>query len=531
MNEYDVIVVGAGAAGGLAASRLSAAGLRVLVLDAGWKASYFETPFRRLSADLIGYVANPKSLRFLPHNLVWKGRQALKLVGSVRQPVQTKCYAWERDPAAFVDDKDCPYEVAPGSTFTWLRSRQVGGRITIPGHGRQYYRMSPSELNPEDGVTPAWPISYSELDQWYTSVEETLGLKGAREELRYLPQSHVSEPIRPNPAESHLLDAIQTRWPGADVALSRYAAPPEFLTQDSTSESIDLRTGAVATRLLSGSDGAISGVEWYDHHTRATRVSSASKVFLCASAFESVRLMMASKSSSKPKGIGNSRDQLGKYIMDHILVRAEGTAGALEGEPISMADGRCIFLPRFDMRDLSAEDTNPGYGIQVYQSSGRPGHSYFTAAAFGEMLPRRENCLTLSETKVDRYGVPIALINCTHSDREKKLAARASKALRELVELAKVDVSHIDTEPAPPGLAAHECGGARMGTDPSSSVLDMNNECWDTPGLYVTDGSAFPSQGIPNPTLTIMALTARACAHASQASAITASSDQNEVSI
>lgn len=512
-KKYDAIIVGAGAAGGLAARILRDAGWHVLVLDAGWTPPFWRAPFRRSVAWLVSAMTNPKAIRILPQKLIWKGRQALKLLGRVRQPVQTNCFAWERMPDAFVDDVDHPYSQDDDAPFDWLRTRQVGGRMTVPGHGRQYYRFSDDELQPADGHSAAWPITADEIDPWYTFVEKKLTLTGARDGLACLPDSHIRTPIEPNASEVELQDKLMARWPNAKSVLGRYSVP---LSQDdlTTDAHVTYRRGAIAKRLVTYESGEVSGVEWLEAKSGRAQTSNADVVFLCASAFESVRLLMLSATEKHPEGLGGSSGVLGRYIMDHVLVRAEGEGGALPDEPVEMEDGRCVYLPRFDQRDGDVDGSKRGYGLQVYRASGRPGQSYFTVVSFGEMLPRAENRIQLSASQTDAWGIPVPEIRCAHGTHEKALAKAQRDAVCELADQVGATLTRVDEAAATPGTAAHECGGARMGADPDSSVLDPFNQCWDAKGLYVTDGAAFPSQGAQNPTLTIMALTARACDHA-----------------
>jgi HAMP domain-containing protein len=220
---------------------------------------------------------------------------------------------------------------------------------------------------------------------------------------------------------------------------------------------------------------------------------------------------MLSRSARNVAGLGAASGALGRYLMDHVLVSAEGIGSHSPREPRS---GRCLFLPRFDARESAVPAPGRGYGVQVYEFAGAGGRSHFAAFSFGEMIPRQENGVTLDPVRRDRWGIPVLRIDCAYSDTELAVARDQLRALRELAKLANVDLTRIDQTPAPPGSAYHECGTARMGTDPGNSVLDPNNECWDARGLYVTDGACFPSQGYQNPTLTILALTARACQHA-----------------
>ena len=189
-------------------------------------------------------------------------------------------------------------------------------------------------------------------------------------------------------------------------------------------------------------------------------------------------------------------------------------------QALALDDGRGIYLPRFDARECASPSPGRGFGVQVYQFPGSGGRSHFSAYSFGEMLPRAENRVTLDSKRRDAWGIPVLRIDCAFSETELARARDQMRALRELADVAGVKLVTLDDPPRLPGSAYHECGTARMGNDPANSVLDGNNQCWDARGLYVTDGASFPSQGIQNPTLTILALTARACHHARSSAAL-----------
>jgi choline dehydrogenase-like flavoprotein len=389
----------------------------------------------------------------------------------------------------------------------------LGGRVAVPGHGRQYYRLGPDDFNPRDGLSTPWPLQPNELDTWYALVEHRLGLSGMRDELPWLPDCELLHLLTPTQSEAALRDKIIARWAGARPILSRYAPPLDALEVAARTGRLQCRQGAVAREVCVDDSGRVCGVVWTDHRTKSERRSSAPLVFLCASALESTRLLMLSRSQRSPKGLGAASGVLGSYLMDHVIVSAEGFGPERFGASLT-EEGRCIYLPRFDARASSPPKSVRGYGAQVYQIPVGRGRSYFVAFAFAEMLPRLENRVTLDPNRRDAWGIPVLRIDCAHSDVELSRARDQTQALHELAELAEVALIRIDELPRPPGSAIHECGTARMGTEPATSVLDANNQCWDARGLYVTDGACFPSQGSQNPTLTILALTARACHHA-----------------
>lgn len=509
----DALVIGAGAAGGLAALLLAEAGLRVLVLNAGEVRSPVHFPIRWLVGRVVRRLAEPGGQRFIPAGLAYKGRAALKILARRRQRIQSRCYAWERAPEAFVDDVDCPYTTPPEHPFIWFRSRQLGGRMMIPGHGRQYYRFSSEDFAPADNLSPAWPLEAAELDPWYALVERRLQLAGAYEELACLPNSELSTLLLPTPSEAALMGTITARWPNTTVVQGRHAPPLNALELASRTGRVMVRQGAIAREIETDDTGHVQGVLWIDQKSGTEVRTRASLVFLCASALESTRLLLLSRSPRNPYGLGAASGALGHFLMDHVMIKAEGVGPKLLPGPLP-EEGRCLYLPRFDARNHSRPDRGRGFGVQVYQSPAAGQHSYFIAVAFAEMLPRLTNRVTLDPSRCDAWGIPVLHIDCTYSEAELALASAQIAAIEELAELTAVQLTTIDKSPPAPGSANHECGTARMGRSRANSVLDSHNQCWDALGLYVTDCACFPSQGSQNPTLTILALTARACHHA-----------------
>ena len=513
-GTFDAVVIGAGAAGGLAAERLTQGGLNVLVLDAGFRAPFLRAPLRRLISETVSRLANPNFLPFMPPFLLRYGRQALRLLGRIHQPVQTECYAWERRPEAFVDDRECPYTTPLGHPFVWVRARGLGGRVGIPGHGRCYFRFGHDDFVPADGESPPWPFAPEEMDPWYADVEKRLGISGTCDELPWLPDSEIACLLAPTEAEAALMNLVKARWPGFRPVLGRFAPPPDTLEAAALTGRLTLRQGAIV-RAVEVEGGRVTGVRWFDQTSRCERTVMSPLVFLCASALESTRILMLSQDAANGRPLGTQSNALGRYLMDHVMLRAYGIGARLPGvAPTHFEYGRCVYLPRFDARESSAPKPGRGFGVQIYQINIGRGRSLFHASAFAEMLPRPENRITLNRQRVDRWGIPVLHIDCSHGHKDLSLAADQNKALRELADVAGMSHREISSAPLPPGTAFHECGTARMGQDPATSVLDRYNQCWDARGLYVTDSASFPSQGAQNPTLTVMALTARACAHA-----------------
>jgi choline dehydrogenase-like flavoprotein len=511
---FDAIVVGAGAAGGLAAMLLTRAGLKVLLLDAGWHTGFWKAPLRNLIWSVVGTVADPRLQSLLAPGVINFGRRALRVAGTIHQPIQSKCFAWELSPGCFIDDRENPYVNESGSRFDWFRAHQIGGRMIIPGHGRQYYRLSNRDFAPDDTLSPHWPLAPGELDHWYELVERELGLSGRNEHCPLVPDGQLAHILTPSAAEAEVVELVQRRWGGIQPILGRSAPPLASIEHAAATTRLFCRRGAIVRDVQIDARGRATGVSWYDRATNLMQRACAPIVFLCASSLESTRILLSSASAARAAGIGAASGVLGRCLMDHVLVSGQGVGGSLPGEPEQGKAGRCVYLPRFDLRDGATAGRGRGYGVQIYRWSIGQGISYFNAVTFAEMAPRVENRVVLDQRRRDAWGLPVLRIACQHNDAEMQLAKDQLAAVRELGGLLKVKFNQLNEGPAPPGAAIHECGTARMGESPTDSVLDPHNQCWDASGLYVTDASAFPSQGAQNPTLTVLALTARACGHA-----------------
>lgn len=507
---HDVVIVGGGAAGGLAAALLTEAGMRVLVLDAGHRKSILQAPVQRSVSAVLAAISDPRLLRILPHSVVWRGEQILRALGRRRQPVQSRCYAWLRSPELFVDDRDNPYETEADQPFNWIRARGLGGRMVVPAHGRQYLRHGQRDFRPVDNLAPPWPFEPDALDPWYTLVERRLGLSGGLEHSPWVPDSELAEVRAPDAAERALMEKVSARYPAITPMLGRFAPPMPSLDQAAATGRLRCRTGAIASHIELDGKGRASGVVFHDIASNSRRLATAPLILLGASTLESTRILLASKSDRTPGGIGAQSGSLGKFLMDHVSIKIEGIGDAIETESRAGEVGRCVYLPRFEARNDVQVGQGRGFGVRIYRSPATLGKSYFTAIADAEMLPRSDNCAVLSDRR-DAWGMPVLRIAAKHSAEELEIAKDQTASLRELTGLLGVNITNISPGSGTPGSAIHECGTARMGNDSASSVLDPFNQCWEAPGLYVIDAAAFPSEGIQNPTLTIMALTARAC--------------------
>ena len=499
---YDAIVVGAGASGGWAAKQLTEGGMQVLLLDAG------ETPEQK---------ARSIWQQNLMRKIRYRGKVDQRTLSMRRQPIQSKTPAWEWNYHYFVDDLDNPYTTPADKPFTWLRSRQVGGRMIVKTHGRQLYRFSDSEFKAasRDGFGVDWPIAHRDLAPYYERVERWVGLTGTVEQIPHLPDSVLLPPQPMTEGEQLLKASVESCWPDRRVIPARTAPPPSTIPAALQTGRLTLRSNAIARQILvDDKTGKAKGVTFVDRHSHKTHEVRANVVVLCASTIESTRLLLNSASADHPQGLGNSSGLLGHYLMDHVnSVTVEGSIPQPERFARNVPAGS-FYIPQF--RNIADRQPNfiRGYGIQGTAArevlEGRD-RVPFVMRAFGEMLPRFENCITLDPAQKDAWGIPVAHISCAFSDNEHAMAEDTLATLKEMSAAAGFVVETESRSLAPPGTAAHEVGTARMGHDPATSVLNSFNQSWDVKNLFVTDGSCFVSQGYQNPTLTIMALTVRAC--------------------
>jgi choline dehydrogenase-like flavoprotein len=547
---YDAIVVGSGATGGWAAKVLTEKGMTVLVLEAG----------RQIDPE--------KDYRMMtwPYELKYRGIRP----GSVyapRQPIQSRCYAANEYGAhLFVDDIDNPYTTPDGKPFWWIRGRQVGGRSLT--WGRQSYRLSDYDFKAasRDGFDKDWPFGYADLEPYYAQVEDFAGISGSYEKLPQLPDSNFLPPMAMTCGEKILKRAVESRWKDRNVIIGRAAILTKphqgraachycghcdrgcdthsyFSSNGSTLPAaaktgrMTLRPNAVVREIIVDTNtGKAKGVRVVNQVTKQDYEEYGKVIVLCASSLESTRILLNSKSRQHPDGLGNSSGVLGAYLMDHMYsISASGYVPELQGMKYDFSDGRAngIYVPRF--RNIKDKHPNfiRGYGMQgsvrmgytFAQARRQPGFGAefkkfvrefpneigFGLGAWCEMLPRKENRVTIDPNKVDAWGIPALHIECTHGENERAMAKDALETIREMVDAAGFQTLYASDKPAPPGFCIHEVGTARMGDDRKTSVLNQWNQSWDVKNVFVTDGACFVSQGCQNPTLTMMAITARAC--------------------
>jgi choline dehydrogenase-like flavoprotein len=481
--NFDVIIVGAGATGSWAAKLLTERGLSVLLLEAGpTRAAVEATARSNGSAE------------------------------AARQIVQSQCYAFNTDTRhLFVDDLDNPYETPNQAPFVWIRMRLVGGR-TVLWH-RVALRMSDRQFKAAslDGLGADWPITYAELQPYYDAVERFLGVCGMYSNLEEIPDGLFLPATLSEPAQI-FKQAVELEWPDRHVTALRRAdatsccADTALAAAESTTR-LTLRAHSVVSRVVCDRTGRRAlGVEYVDCPLGSTREAHGKVIMLCASTIETTRIMLNSASSRHPYGIGNTNGLLGQYLTDHIS--GVGVTGVRAGECGGTSE---FYIPNFRNRSGRNEKFLRGYGIQGYIRPGPQQTTQCTLVCFGEMLPRATNSITLASAR-DRWGIPAPRVHCQFSDNELEMAHDQASQSERILRRAGFDV--IGTQGLnPPGCSIHEAGTARMGSHPRTSILNSYNQCWEVPNLFVTDGSAFPSVGFQNPTLTMMAMTARACSY------------------
>jgi len=544
---FDAVVVGSGATGGWAAKELTEAGLKVAVLEAG----------RKLDP------AKDYSEHKLPYEMPLRGQKAASELEK-DQFIQKKCYQCdEYANHLFVNDNDCTYTTPKDRPFAWIRGRHVGGKSIM--WGRQSYRLSDYDLKAasRDGFGMDWPLDYAELAPYYDRVERFVGISGMAENVPQLPDSQFLPPMALNCGEMVARQTLKEKF-GRTLTIGRtailtapvggrppchycgpcgrgcttgsyYSSPASSLPAAAATGRLTLIPNAVVSHIALDDTGRCRSVNYVDRLTRAQREVFAKTVVLCASTLESTRIMLNSKSERHPNGLANGSGVLGHYLMDHIM--GGGARGQL---PMSnkYVDDRArrpngIYVPRFRNIDQKHDAFLRGYGFQGGASLEKWGHAFampgFGAAfkkrvrderpwmmnfsGFGECLARYENFCRLDEEKVDAWGIPVLHISMDHSDNEHDMMRDMRDTAEEMLKAMGAEDIEGRADIAMPGLTIHEVGTARMGNDPGSSVTNRWQQAHEVKNLFLMDGAVFPSSACQNPTLTMMALAARACAH------------------
>ena len=549
-RKFDAIVIGSGITGGWAAKELSEKGLKTLVLERGQK---------------MDHVIDYKTALTDP----WKfeNRNSPSPESRESSPIQSKCYAFnEGTEHLFVKDEDHPYtQVKP---FDWIRGYQVGGKSLM--WARQCYRWSPMdfEANMKDGVGIDWPIRYDELAPWYSYVEKFAGINGNKDGLPQLPDGEFLPAMDMNCIETELKSRLEEVYPDRKMIMGRSANHTVrvgdrgpcvyrnlchrgcpfggYFSSNSATLPAAMKTGnmtllpdsIVHSIIYDKRKQRATGVRVIDAGTGEMSEFKSKVIFLNASTINSSLILLNSTSDRFPNGLGNDHDILGRYLMAHnYRIRFNGIIEGFTDKTTSGRRPNSPYIPRFrNIGDDKADflrgyayslDTSrqpwsrginsSGFGADFKDEMSRPGSWSIYMHAMGETLPDSSNRITLNRDIKDKWGMPTVNIDCEWKENDEAMSIDASERGREILEAMKVvDIEVSDSRQAP-GLDIHEMGGARMGKDPTTSILNKWNQIHSCKNVFVTDGACMTSSACQNPSLTYMALTARACDYAVKA--------------
>nr|WP_297787370.1 GMC family oxidoreductase [uncultured Allomuricauda sp.] len=551
---YDAIVVGTGISGGWAAKELCENGLNVLVLERGPMVKHVED-YKTMNDDPWDYPFNGE----LTRDDKEKYHKQLRVGWAPKDDVKH----------FFVNDLEHPYQET--KRFDWIRGYQVGGRSLT--WGRQSYRWSDIdfEANKNDDIAVDWPVRYKDIAPWYDKVESYIGVSGEALGLKQLPDGKFQPPMELNCAEKELQESLESKFEdGRLLTIGRVAHITEnttdiegrgpcqyrnrcwrgcpfggYFSSNSSTLPAAERTGNMTLRpnsivhevIYEQNQKRATGVKVIDAETHEKMEFNSKIVFLCASAMASVGILLQSKSKEFPNGMGNNYDQLGRNIMDHHYQL--GASAKVDGHLDKYYKGRRpngFYIPRFVNLDTKTrrKDFLRGFGYQGGASRGswsesiaeygsaykdailKPGGWEIGMGGFGEMLPYHDNRVTLSKDKKDQWGLPQLDFDVEFKENEYKMREAIKEEAATMLKAAGFkNVNTFDTETGP-GLGIHEMGGARMGHDPKTSVLNKHNQIHEVPNVYVTDGAFMTSASCVNPSLTYMAFTARAANHAAE---------------
>ena len=542
-NTFDAIIIGSGITGGWAAKELCEKGLKVLLLERG------------------GNVVHPNYPTAT--NDPWDFPHAGNLTEAEKkqQYVQSRHYSYREDNKHFyISDQENPYEET--KRFDWIRGDVVGGRSLL--WARACYRWSDLdfEANLKDGHGIDWPIRYKDIEPWYNYVESFIGVSGQAEGIPHLPDGVFQPPFEMNAVEKFFKGKIETSYNDRKVIMGRTANLTQpvkgrgqclarnlchrgcpygayFSTNASTmpaayaTGNLTVRPHSLVNKILyNDQKQRASGVEIIDTETNATMEFYAKVIFLNASTVGTAGILLNSTSPRFQNGLGNGSDQVGRNLMDHH--KGISASAEVEGFEDMYYYGRRptgLFIPRFKNVHKKDAPYLRGFHLAGSASRGRGQHAEGIGAAFkealtepggwhmslygyGECLPYADNRITLNPDKKDKWGRPLIVVDCEFKDNEKTMHTAMGNAANEMLEAAglkNITSRHIISAP---GNANHEMGVARMGRSPKTSVLNAFNQMHEVPNVFITDGSCMASCSCVNPSITYMALTARACDYA-----------------
>ncbi len=543
-NSYDAIVVGSGISGGWAAKELCEKGLKTLVIERGRNVEHIK--------DYTTAFLHPWQF---PHRL----NNTMKNVED--DPVQSNAYN-EGSRQFYVSDKEHPY--IQDKPFNWIRGYQVGGRSLT--WGRQCYRLSDLdfEANAKEGIAVDWPIRYADIAPWYDYVEKFVGISGRPEGLPHLPDGQFLPPMEMNCIEDYFAGQLKHRYTDRIATIGRVAnlseghngrGPCQYrnlcdrgcpfsgyfssnaatLPAAAATGNMTLLTDSIVQEVIyDDQQHKVTGVRVIDAHTHEVTDYYARIIFLNASTVATAAILLNSTSRTHPDGLGNTSGQVGHNLMDHFT--GTGATAQYEGFADKYYTGRRpvgIYIPRF--RNTSPANkrkdfirgygfqgsggryewpelsSSPGWGADYKRNLSQPGPWSLWLGAWGETLPYYDNKVTLDKDQKDNWGLPILRISFDYHDNEIAMRKDIRASAEEMLHKAGFRNIHSYSHAVPGGSAVHEMGTARMGRDPKTSVLNGNNQLHEAKNVFVTDGSCMTSSATQNPSLTYMALTARAC--------------------
>jgi len=548
-NEFDAIVVGTGISGGWAAKELTEKGLKTLVLERG---------------RMIEHITDYPTAYLDPWDMDHGGQPTKEDIKRQYKQHRTGYTTDRAHSHFFVDDLEHPYN--EDKRFDWMRGYHVGGRSLM--WGRQSYRLSEMdfEANAKDGYGVDWPLRYKDIKPWYDYVEQYIGVSGENLGLKQLPDGKFLKPMELNCVEEVLKSSLKTSYTNRLLTIGRTAHITEgtkeglgrvncqfrnrcmrgcpygayFSSNSSTLPAAD-KTGNMTLMpnsivheiIFDEQSQRATGVRVIDTETKEQYEYKARIIFLCASTVASTSILMQSRSARFPNGMGNDSGELGHNIMDHHL--GVGASGSTENFRNKYYIGRRpngFYIPRFRNIDNASKVDQflRGYGYQGGGSRSNwsdqiaelqygagfneailePGGWSIGMTGFGEFLPYHENRMYLDYEKTDKWGLPTVTFDAEFKENEYKMREDMKNQAAEMLEVAGFKNVSTFNNVGGPGLGIHEMGTARMGKDPSTSVLNKFNQVHSVKNVFVTDGSFMTSSGCQNPSLTYMAFTARA---------------------
>lgn len=569
-TTYDAVIVGSGAAGGMAAHVLTSHGLKVLLLEAGkyqdtskilhsmqWP---YDHPRRgRMPSDIHALNLNEYNIRQSPYA---QGSQFKK----VESYVQRSSFS-DYSKTLVVDEKENPYS---GTRYAWVRSRIVGGKTNI--WGRLALRLSNYDFKAKDhdGWGENWPISYEDIAPYYDRVDRLLGVSGFPEHLPQMPDGIFQRPVKLTYSELHMRQTLQTisrtltpyragvatdgvknkyrsrcygrgachRHVGGCDIHAAFDSPTGLIRPAMDTGNLTLRPNSTVFEVtVDKNTGKATGVSFLDSETHKSYQVKAKTVVLAASTLESARLLLLSKSSLYPNGLANSSEHVGHNFCEHIMgPSVSGFMPELVGKPRTLDDGKPggFYIPRFRNLTTRQPDFIRGYGFEGGSGCGMIAPTAFSIAGFGEeykknvrthagavismggfgeVLARYDNAVGIDPELKDAWGIPVLRFSYRFGENEFNMCKDMAKTAREMFEAAKFEVVHSSEQPLPEGWSIHEMGTSRMGNDPKTSVLNQFEQSHDVKNLFVVDGSSFVCASAQNPTWTIMALCWRSCDH------------------